>query len=134
VLDLGNPIPSDGHHAGAVRNVRRTVTGGSRLTWLSEVVRDGAVLPVVVRVEGDGSFTGTDLSLAREAVAYRALGTTGVPVPGVLAVNDDGTAVVLERLPGSDLALSGHLSKSGKGHASPEDLVDDVLHHLSHAP
>jgi len=32
-----------------------------------------------------------------------------------------------------DLALSGHLSKSGKGHADPEDLVSDLLRHL-HPP
>jgi AcrR family transcriptional regulator len=32
-----------------------------------------------------------------------------------------------------DLALSGHLSKSGKGHAHPQDLVDDLLDHLQHA-
>jgi hypothetical protein len=30
----------------------------------------------------------------------------------------------------SDLALSGHLSKEGKGHADPTDLVDDLLVHL----
>jgi AcrR family transcriptional regulator len=33
-----------------------------------------------------------------------------------------------------DLALSGHLSMTGKGHASPEDLVDDLLRYLHHAP
>jgi len=30
----------------------------------------------------------------------------------------------------SDLALSGHLSREGKGHADPTDLVDDLLDHL----
>jgi AcrR family transcriptional regulator len=30
-----------------------------------------------------------------------------------------------------DLAISGHLSRSGKGHTSAEDLVDDLLHHLA---
>jgi AcrR family transcriptional regulator len=29
-----------------------------------------------------------------------------------------------------DLALAHHLSPTGKGHASPDDLVDDLLHHL----
>ena len=29
-----------------------------------------------------------------------------------------------------DLALAHHLSPTGKGHASPEDLVDDLLTHL----
>jgi AcrR family transcriptional regulator len=29
-----------------------------------------------------------------------------------------------------DLALSGHLARTGKGHAEPEDLVDDLLYDL----
>jgi hypothetical protein len=29
-----------------------------------------------------------------------------------------------------DLSLSGHLSTTGKGHANPQDLVDDLLDHL----
>jgi len=33
-----------------------------------------------------------------------------------------------------DLALSGHLSETGKGHARPQDLVDDLLAHLRPAP
>jgi AcrR family transcriptional regulator len=31
----------------------------------------------------------------------------------------------------ADLALGGHLSRSGKGHASAEDLVDDLLQYLA---
>jgi AcrR family transcriptional regulator len=31
------------------------------------------------------------------------------------------------------LALAGHLSSSGKGHASPGDLVDDLIRHLTAA-
>jgi AcrR family transcriptional regulator len=30
----------------------------------------------------------------------------------------------------ADLALSGHLAKDGKGHASPDDLVDDLMTRL----
>jgi AcrR family transcriptional regulator len=30
----------------------------------------------------------------------------------------------------SDLALSGHLARDGKGHAGPADLVNDLLTHL----
>jgi AcrR family transcriptional regulator len=33
----------------------------------------------------------------------------------------------------ADLAISGHLSRSGKGHASADDLVDDLLRHLARA-
>lgn len=32
---------------------------------------------------------------------------------------------------GADLAISGHLSRTGKGHASAEDLVDDLLERLA---
>ncbi len=31
----------------------------------------------------------------------------------------------------ADLAIGGHLSRSGKGHASAEDLIDDLLQHLA---
>jgi AcrR family transcriptional regulator len=31
----------------------------------------------------------------------------------------------------ADLAAAGHLSRTGKGHASPEDLVDDLLSYLN---
>lgn len=30
----------------------------------------------------------------------------------------------------ADLAAAGHLAADGKGHADPEDLVDDLLHYL----
>ncbi|WP_462188687.1 MULTISPECIES: hypothetical protein [unclassified Frankia] len=30
----------------------------------------------------------------------------------------------------ADLALAGHLAADGKGHASPQQLVDDLLDHL----
>jgi AcrR family transcriptional regulator len=33
----------------------------------------------------------------------------------------------------ADLAISGHLSRTGKGHASAEDLVDDLLRYLGPA-
>jgi AcrR family transcriptional regulator len=34
----------------------------------------------------------------------------------------------------ADLALNGHLSREGKGHATPQDLVDDLLTHLHQHP
>ncbi|MFC4009026.1 TetR/AcrR family transcriptional regulator [Nonomuraea purpurea] len=33
----------------------------------------------------------------------------------------------------ADLASAGHLASDGKGHASPDDLVDDLLHYLRDA-
>jgi AcrR family transcriptional regulator len=41
------------------------------------------------------------------------------------------TALLLALTHGAaDLALSGHLARDGKGHASPADLVDDLLYQL----
>lgn len=106
---------------GTVDGCVRTTSGGSRLTYLAELIDgDGARHPIVVRVEGQGSFTGTELSLEREAAAYRALGSTPVPVPQVLAVADDGGAIVLERVAGSDDLSS-----------LPADQIDSVLDHFA---
>ena len=62
-------------------------------------------------------------------------------VGAVAAAQDDGdlpsgdperlSALLLALAHGaSDLALSGHLAKDGKGHADATDLVDDLLVHL----
>lgn len=41
------------------------------------------------------------------------------------------TALLMAAAHGAaDLALNGHLSRSGKGRANPSDLVDDLLDHL----
>jgi hypothetical protein len=41
------------------------------------------------------------------------------------------TALLLALAHGAtDLALSGHLARDGKGHADPTDLVDDLFNHL----
>jgi AcrR family transcriptional regulator len=59
-------------------------------------------------------------------------------VQAVAAAQDDGdlpagdperlTALFLALAHGAaDLALSGHLARSGKGHADPGDLIDDLL-------
>lgn len=87
---------------GRIARSTRAPTGGSRATYLVDVEREAEVVPVVVRVEGDGSFTGTELSLSREAVAYRALASTDVPAPAVLAERPNGSAVILERVPGTE--------------------------------
>ena len=87
---------------GAITEYRRTTSGGSRTTYLVDIERDGVTLPIVVRVEGQGSFTGTELTLTREAEAYRALSRAGVLVPALLGVRSDGSAIILERLDGTD--------------------------------
>jgi aminoglycoside phosphotransferase (APT) family kinase protein len=87
---------------GSIVAERRPPIGGSRAVFLVDIERaDGTRLPLVVRCEGEGSFTGTEVSLAREALVYRALARTPVPTPDVVACSDDGTVLLLERLAGT---------------------------------
>lgn len=92
---------------GTVLTWSRPANGGSRETWFVDVVGpDGSPQKLVLRTEGEGSFSGTEITLAREAVAYRALAKVGVPVPTILGVNGDGTAVLMTRAAGdSDLTV-----------------------------
>jgi aminoglycoside phosphotransferase (APT) family kinase protein len=86
---------------GRILRSHRTAVGGSRTTYLIDVERDDGIDAVVARCEGQGSFTGSELTLAREATAYRALAATPVPSPAVLAQRADGSCVILERLEGT---------------------------------
>lgn len=106
---------------GSIVRCRSAPTGGSRTTYLVDVQHPDGVLEVVVRAEGRGSFTGTELTLSREAVAYRALSATRVPVPAVLAERADGSGVILERVPGTD-ALD-HLTEEERTRVL-DDFVD----------
>jgi aminoglycoside phosphotransferase (APT) family kinase protein len=73
--------------------------GASRRTW-GVGLADGR--RVVVREDtGTGPTSGTPLDLAREATVYRALGSSGLPVPALLDVAPDGTAMLLEWAHGS---------------------------------
>jgi AcrR family transcriptional regulator len=84
-----------------------------------------------------GSWSTGSAELAEAATATRA----GL-VEAVRAAQDDGdlpsgdpervAALVLAVTHGAaDLEISGHLARKGKGHASAEDLVDDLLRHLA---
>lgn len=84
-----------------------------------------------------GSWSTDSRELAEAAAAARA----GL-VDAVRNAQDAGdlpqedpervAALVLAVAHGAaDLAISGHLARSGKGHASAEDLVDDLLRHLA---
>jgi aminoglycoside phosphotransferase (APT) family kinase protein len=81
----------------------RPATGGSRDTYLVDIAESGKPPShLVLRVDRGGSFTGTEISLAREGAVFRALEPTRVPVPRVVAVAPDERAVLLQRLEGSD--------------------------------
>jgi aminoglycoside phosphotransferase (APT) family kinase protein len=80
----------------------RPAVGGSRELYLVDVeTPDGAVVPLVLRCEAGGSFTGTEISPAKEAVVYRALEHTAVPVPRVVGMAPGNAALLMERVPGT---------------------------------
>jgi AcrR family transcriptional regulator len=79
--------------------------------------------------------TGSD-ELAEAATAARSglvLTVARAQEAGDLPAGDPErlTALIQATAHGAiDLALSGHLSPTGKGRADPDDLVDDLLRHL----
>jgi aminoglycoside phosphotransferase (APT) family kinase protein len=92
-------------------HARRLSGGGSRHTILVDArTADGTILPLVLRLEGGGSHSGTSFSLEREFHVYRALEGSGVPAPRAYGLTDDGSALLLERLDGTsefrDMATS----------------------------
>jgi aminoglycoside phosphotransferase (APT) family kinase protein len=115
---------------GRVVGWNRPPGGGSRELYLVDVERpDGTVLPLVLRCEAGGSFTGTEISPAKEAVVYRALEPTAVPVPRVLGLASGDAALLMERVPGtSDLAALDDADRA----ATMESFVDALaaLHNL----
>ena len=77
------------------------VAGNSRTTWAATVQRGSECLPVVARIDaGDGPFSGTPFTLAREAEMYRALQGQDIPLPGFHGFDRASQLVVLERVTG----------------------------------
>ena len=120
----------EGITGGRIVDARRPPGGGSRELYLVDVERpDGTVVPLVLRCEAGGSFTGTEISPAKEAVVYRALEPTAVPVPRVIGMAPGDAALLMERVPGtSDLASAGDAARS----AAMTSFVDALaaLHNL----
>src|SRR4051794_31912941 len=86
---------------GHITAMHRPPAGGSRELYFVDVGRDdGTTLSLVLRCESGGSFSGTEISPAKEAVVYRALAETPVPVPRVLGLAPEGAALLMERVPG----------------------------------
>ncbi len=80
----GSVVESVSHHEGA-----------SRSAWNVDVECEGSPRPLFVlqdKREGGGS--------ARDAVVLRALASSGVPVPEVVAADEGRSAILLSRLPG----------------------------------
>ncbi len=103
----------------------RVIGGGtSRTTLLLEVPPRTA--GVVARYDaGAGPLAGTPFTLRREAVAYAAAATAGIPVPALIAVADDGMSFAVEEVAGSvdraAEALDDYLRILGSLHATGVD-------------
>jgi AcrR family transcriptional regulator len=86
-----------------------------------------------------GSWSTDSAELAGAATAARSTLVETVEAAQATKALPEGdpervAALILAVAHGAvDLALGGHLSATGKGHASPDDLVDDLLDHLHHA-
>jgi aminoglycoside phosphotransferase (APT) family kinase protein len=104
-----------------VETSARVGSGASRVTWLVSC-SDGAER--VLRVDsGDGPMAGTELTLAREAAVYAALGGGSVAIPRLLAVAPGGDALLVERAPGVDSLAS----LDAPGRARVMDAYVDAL-------
>ncbi len=83
-----------------------------------------------------GRWVREDADLARAATAVRSLFIDAVRVAqaeGELPSGDPervGALLLALAHGAADLALGGHLSATGKGHAEPEDLVSDLFDYL----
>jgi len=82
-----------------VTAVERVSSGASRATY---IVRFDTGDDLVARVDtGDGPMAGTELSLPREAQAYRALAGSAVRIPRLHAVEPEGRALLVDRAAGT---------------------------------
>ncbi len=87
---------------GEVIGWRQLVSGNSRQSFVADVRSGGRELELVVRHDGGGGpVAGTELSLAREAVVYRALAQTGLPVPRLYGVSSALQAMAISMMDGS---------------------------------
>jgi aminoglycoside phosphotransferase (APT) family kinase protein len=116
---------------GRVSDIKRLFGGGSRETFFLNIEREnGVAQDIVFRMEtGAGAFSGTEISLRREAVAYSALQGSGVRVPEIYAVSADGNALLMEKLQGE---AAWHRIPAAERRAVAMDFVDQLatLHAL----
>lgn len=86
---------------GRIAAWEQLTAGNSRTTWMADVETDGATQRVVLRTEvGDGPFSGTELTLLREATLYRAVSETDVPTPRLIAADDRTGTIAMSRVDG----------------------------------
>lgn len=88
---------------GDVVRFEREAGGRSRETYAVDVrTPDGGLLELVLRQDtGGGPMSGTELTLERESLVYRALEGRGLPVPRCYGVFPGADAVLMERAHGT---------------------------------
>jgi aminoglycoside phosphotransferase (APT) family kinase protein len=103
-VELPGPLRSwiESETGAAVASAERVGAGASRATWLVRLsAAPGlAARERILRLDtGDGPVAGTELSLAREASAYRALAGARVRIPALVSARPD--ALLVERALGT---------------------------------
>jgi aminoglycoside phosphotransferase (APT) family kinase protein len=114
---------------GEVTLWHQLVSGNSRTSFAADVQAGTELLELVVRHDdGGGPVAGTELSLEREAVVYRALAGSGLPVPRLHGVSSTLGATAITRMPGSaakaDRALPDLLSRLAQLHRLAIDSLE----------
>lgn len=114
---------------GEVTRWEQLVSGNSRTTWLADVATPGGEVAAVVRSDaGDGPFSGTELTLGREARLYAALADTGVRLPRLLAHDDERDVLAVTRAEGtpewSSQVLDDLLAELARLHSVDAEALD----------
>jgi aminoglycoside phosphotransferase (APT) family kinase protein len=114
---------------GQVTDWGQLVSGNSRESFAATVQAREAPLRVVVRHDGGGGpVAGTELSLQREAVVYRALASSGLPIPRIYGVSTSLQAIAISMMPGSpeqpERALGDLLRRLGELHRLDVDGLE----------
>src|SRR5690554_4378216 len=114
---------------GEVTRWEQLVSGNSRTTWLADVATPGGEVAAVVRSDaGDGPFSGTELTLGREARLYAALADTGVRLPRLLAHDDERDVLAVTRAEGetawSPEVLDDLLAELARLHSVDAEALD----------
>ena len=104
-----------------VRRLERVGYGASRATYIAEMAVGS---DLVARVDtGEGPMADTELTLVREAEAYRALASSGVRIPRLRAVKSDGSVLLTERAAGTHEMTSLGASRR---EAVYDDFIDEL--------
>lgn len=100
----------------------RPVVAGTRASWSVDIVRDGENVPVIVRRTRDTLQIYGDAT--REALIYKALVNTPIPVPTIYGIDETRHLVAAQRVDGTD-------DLRGLDAGSRETVSDALMRHLA---